>query len=206
MRCWRKANILPATWDCDINNAVGSASLSVKDKSLSKDACEELCAMMHKLQTKATESGPLNENEAYGLSGSFVGEGTFGLEEMVAMVKNWVLVEDNPVIMDTEVDDAIEALERDNSASQADDCDDDEPETMAAPPPQDDSNNKIAPPTSFAEAQTAFDTLKSYFKAIKLPDKDTIHLDRLVNAVRAHSSSRPTTNPTLHRFFRQKNN
>ena len=29
-RCWRKANILPPTWDCSINNDVGGESIRTK--------------------------------------------------------------------------------------------------------------------------------------------------------------------------------
>jgi DDE superfamily endonuclease len=42
MRCWRKAGILPVSWDCDINNAVSRAGVSAKDKSLDAETCEKL--------------------------------------------------------------------------------------------------------------------------------------------------------------------
>jgi hypothetical protein len=46
-RCWRKANILPPSWDTDINNEVGSSSMPDKDKRISKEACcDELCGLM----------------------------------------------------------------------------------------------------------------------------------------------------------------
>ena len=32
LRCWRKANILPISWELDIENAVGCASVPRKDK------------------------------------------------------------------------------------------------------------------------------------------------------------------------------
>lgn len=39
MRCWRKTNILPISWDNDINNTVGSRSVPQKDKITSKQDC-----------------------------------------------------------------------------------------------------------------------------------------------------------------------
>ena len=33
LRCWRKDWILPASWNADINNAVGSASIAAKEKT-----------------------------------------------------------------------------------------------------------------------------------------------------------------------------
>ena len=34
-RCWQKADILPASWNADINNNVGSKSLSNNNKRIS---------------------------------------------------------------------------------------------------------------------------------------------------------------------------
>ena len=53
-RCWRKASILPVTWETDINNDVGSASLPKKLKMISKEQSDELCELM---DGKHTDSG-----------------------------------------------------------------------------------------------------------------------------------------------------
>jgi hypothetical protein len=36
-RCWRKANILPVSWECDINNDVGRSHVPISMKTLNKD-------------------------------------------------------------------------------------------------------------------------------------------------------------------------
>ena len=41
-RCWGEANILPATWNSDINNSVGSGSLSQKEIFSSDELSIEL--------------------------------------------------------------------------------------------------------------------------------------------------------------------
>ena len=49
-RCWRKADILPVTWNADINNEVGSASMPEKDKVVSKELLDEMCSLMGKVE------------------------------------------------------------------------------------------------------------------------------------------------------------
>ena len=46
--------------------------------------------------------------EAHGLKGSLVSDGSFTKYEIRAMAENWVQVEDDPNTIDAEVDEAIE--------------------------------------------------------------------------------------------------
>jgi hypothetical protein len=55
-RCWRKADILPPSWNQQINNEVGSASLSDRDKKISDEDCNVLCNLMTKIQLKSANS------------------------------------------------------------------------------------------------------------------------------------------------------
>eukprot|EP00957_Ditylum_brightwellii_P019005 1430537-Ditylum_brightwellii.AAC.1 len=52
-RCWRKADMLPPTWNADINNNVGSASLPGKVKTLDKEDTFDLCQLMADVKLKA---------------------------------------------------------------------------------------------------------------------------------------------------------
>ena len=47
--CWRKADILPVTWNADINNDVGHKRMPDKLKTVSKEECAELCNILSKL-------------------------------------------------------------------------------------------------------------------------------------------------------------
>ena len=49
--------------------------------------------------------------EAHGLKGSLVIDGSFTKYEIRAMTENWVQVEDDPNIIDSEVDEAIDLLD-----------------------------------------------------------------------------------------------
>lgn len=55
-RCWRKAVILLETWNVDINNDVGRASVPECQKVFSKNVSDELCDLMLGIQLRANES------------------------------------------------------------------------------------------------------------------------------------------------------
>jgi len=69
-RCWRKAGILPVEWDLEIDNDLGSATVSDDRKKLSKEDCDELCNMMKTLSTKARDTSLDTNKEGYGLQES----------------------------------------------------------------------------------------------------------------------------------------
>ena len=51
-RCWRKAEILPLSWNVEINNNVGSNSLSTNDKQVTIEQCAELCSLFEAIRVK----------------------------------------------------------------------------------------------------------------------------------------------------------
>jgi hypothetical protein len=100
-RCWRKASILPVSWDNDINNDVGSESVSIRDKTLSAADSQALCGLMRSLQVKADTSGGVDtRRHAYGLQGSFLDEDALSDKEMEHIVENWTIFEDDPRVID----------------------------------------------------------------------------------------------------------
>ena len=52
---WRKADILPMTWNQDINNEVGRASISDSQKVVRKEVSDELCNLIAGIKLKANE-------------------------------------------------------------------------------------------------------------------------------------------------------
>ena len=97
-RCWRKANILPVSWECDINNDVGHLSAPTSTNNLKKYYCE------------AKESCVSVSQEAHDIKGSLVSDGSFTKAKLREMAKNRVQVEYDPNIINAEVDEAIELL------------------------------------------------------------------------------------------------
>eukprot|EP00978_Attheya_sp_CCMP212_P005917 scaffold13199_cov62-Attheya_sp.AAC.9 len=75
---------------------------------------------MHSIiKTKADDSNVNTKQEAFGLEASFAGEGMFNDTGIKTIVKNWVFTEDDPIIIDAQVDAAIELFENKASTDQA---------------------------------------------------------------------------------------
>jgi hypothetical protein len=196
-RCWRKARILPIAWENDINNDVGSGSLPMRDKSLSIDDCQALCGLMRSLQVKADASGIDTGREAYGLEGSFLGEVTLSNTEMEAVVQMWTSIEDDPHVIDAEIEEAIDLLETEASSDMLVDAgDDDEPESMDVVDVEGER-----PVLTILEAEANLDELRRYSKARNLPSEATSLLDRFGHQIRVQHAALPRSAPTLHQFF-----
>ena len=82
-RCWRKLDILPVTWNQDINNEVRRASIPEKHRVVSKEVCNKLFQLMASIKFKENEcsidtstfSGNIFED-------SFVTDGDFSCKDM----------------------------------------------------------------------------------------------------------------------------
>jgi hypothetical protein len=197
-RCWRKSETLPVSWDNDINNDVGSESVSIRDKTLSIDDSQALCALMGSLQVKAHASGIDAGRHAHGLQGSFLEEGALlSNTEMEVMVEIWTTIEDDPHVIDAEIDEAIDLLETDTSSDMilVDAGDDDEPEAM------DVDGEDERPVLTILEAEANLDELRRYSKARNLPSDATCLLDRFGHQIRVQHAALPRSAPTLHNFF-----
>eukprot|EP00978_Attheya_sp_CCMP212_P037523 scaffold177831_cov55-Attheya_sp.AAC.1 len=76
----------------DINNDVGSASMSNKLKRISDEDCNDLCSSMKNFLTKVTNTRLDLSKEGHVLQGSFVEE-SFDDSELHAVAEEWVDVE-----------------------------------------------------------------------------------------------------------------
>ena len=112
-RCWRKADILPPTWNADINSNVGSASLPKHAKVVSKEVCNELCKLMASIKLKATQHAIDTTEGAAGaiFQDSSVGKKRLPRKDMLGMAETWINFEDNPTVRDVLVDDELDAME-----------------------------------------------------------------------------------------------
>ena len=108
---WQKANILPVSWECYINNDVGRSYVPINMKALNKDDCDNIYNLLETISVKAKDSGVNLSREARDIKGSLVSDGSFTKAEIREMAENWVQVEDDPDIIDAGVDEAIELLE-----------------------------------------------------------------------------------------------
>ena len=88
LRFWHKSGILPASWNTDINNAVGSASHASKDKTDSTEDCDLVCSLMTALKTKAATVDV--NTKVYGLQDSFVEDSIDDPLDFLTMVEAWI--------------------------------------------------------------------------------------------------------------------
>jgi hypothetical protein len=111
MCCWRKANILPISWEADINNEVGSSCLlENEDKTISNEECQELCGLLKNLIVRSRET---NQNDAACLQDSLLLETTEeeqetlrtkeGDQQLVSKVTFWVHIDDNNTVIEMEI-------------------------------------------------------------------------------------------------------
>jgi len=203
-RCWRKADILPASWNADINNDVGSGSLSNKSKRISTELCTELCGLMGRLSVKAMATNVNCATTGYALSDSFVSEEVSDLEELQEMADAWIDIEDRAIILEVEVDETIEELERTTASAAANSQEeeeegDDDPLMEEACAGRFDST--IIP--SFLEAEEMVSKLMAYARSKGSGmDKDDLHLvERFGQRVRNIRVSRPSSQAVLTNFF-----
>ena len=52
-RYWKKANILPVSWECYINNYVGSSYVLISMNSINKDDFDNICNLFETVSVKA---------------------------------------------------------------------------------------------------------------------------------------------------------
>eukprot|EP00978_Attheya_sp_CCMP212_P040327 scaffold218826_cov32-Attheya_sp.AAC.1 len=156
-RCLRKSDILPSTWMMDINNDVGSASMSNKLKRISDEDCNDLCSSMKNLLTKVTNTRLDLSKEEHVLQGSFVEE-SFDDSELRAMAEEWVDVESDVMVQEAEIEEVIEQLESEqnttNDYDYISDLDKDDTNTS--------DDDELLHPISFTDAMDSFEKLKRY--------------------------------------------
>jgi hypothetical protein len=200
-RCWRKADILPPSWMADINNEVGSASLSVKEKKISKEDCDLLCNLMKNLTTKAGESGLDVNREGFAMQGSFVEEHIIDTSELQEMVEMWVDIESDESVQEDIIDEAIDELDMKDATEENAELSDNDPMDEDIDSVMEDGNEDPRPSISFLEASDHIETLRRFGKSIGASSEDLDHLSKLERSFRRIQLSKTRSQPTLTRFF-----
>ena len=199
-RCWRKANILPITWNQDIHNDVGRSSVPFKDKVVSKEISDELCDLMNSIQLKADEYCVDTESNAgHVFKDTFVTDGeSISQNDMECMVEVWINIEDDEDIVNELVEEAIHKLDIAETTSPDDDIGDDDEEMTV--------ENINTPTTRYThqDAVQAFDILQSFMQQNKNPQEHKLALERLRHPVQKHHMQKPKKSPTITSYFQQR--
>ena len=159
-RCWRKANILPPSWNQTINNEVGSKSMPNKKKTITEEQCDELCSLLQNIKLKATEASVDTKKHASVLDQSIISEldsNTLQKEEWKEMVENWVMIEDDLDIQNEEVNEVLDSMDKKEVVE------DDEGN-------ESDASSTLEVPTTKADALKALDIALKYAREIDATD------------------------------------
>ncbi|CAB9505697.1 expressed unknown protein [Seminavis robusta] len=198
-RCWRKAGILPIAMETAINVDLGSNSIPMKDKVMSKEDSDDLCNLMSALQVKTQETQVDVARHAIALQGSFAADfDRYSREDVLQMGENWIEIEDEPEVISATIDEEIEELETTTTEAELAVLDDEEPELMDVDPEPADVF------ASFAEAEEALNKLSESASSLGINQAATVHLDRFaraLNMARATRAGKRKRDGTLHSFF-----
>ncbi|MGH7955140.1 MAG: hypothetical protein ACREOZ_04185 [Gloeomargaritales cyanobacterium] len=197
LRCWRKANILPAILSIDINVEAGS-SMPERDKRISKEDCEELCLLLSALSTKSSEHNCLLP----ALRKSFAEEESSSVDDLQSIVYNWALAEDNLEFQQAEIDEAIEVLERgldkDDDLGSDDEGDSKGEDHMEISPNGSEEKSGTWTWNEFADAITTCQK----FLVIKRMEGDALDIGRVEASVRAKRLSAASSQLSIRSFFK----
>ena len=112
------------------------------------------------------------------------------------MAENQVQVEDDPDIIDAEVDEAIELLENVTFYNALID-DEYDPEDIM-------QTNQNFPVPSFLDAESSVDVLHNYCEGLKVPIETQFFLDQFAHQIQSHRLLIPKKSPTIDYFFGSK--
>ena len=177
--------------DCDINNEVGTNSLAMKNKMITKDECRTLCDLMIELKVK-TVNNISSMAMAPALQGSYITEADFEPEQMERTVMNWIEDEDDKVVNEmiiTEEIERLEIVERD---------DDQENEELTDSESEIESEVEIM---SSLQMYACLNDVKNYCDSKKLPEKIINQLEKLRWSMRKRNLEKSKQNPSLHKYF-----
>jgi hypothetical protein len=198
-RCWRKSSILPIDMETTINQDHGSNSVPRSLKTLSTEDCNLLCSLMEMLHVKAQLVD--TNSEAYALTGSFAADEVAPTrDQLKEMAESWITIEDQPEIIDAEVEEFIEQLESEQlqpSGAMLSDIDDSESEASDSSDEEDE--------LSYLDAESMIHRLKKNCSKLGINQEGQLCLDRFERALMKAKLAKPKKDVTLHSFFQPKN-
>lgn len=199
-RCWKKANILPIDMQTEISQDLGSLSVPMKDKTLTKEESSELCNLMKALQVK-TKDGDLNvDSVAIALQDSFADEQGFTDSDFADMADTWVGVEDVPEVLEAVVEEEVELAEAATQPTEEELANQEDSEPAPAVAPELDSSDKL----TFQDIEGFLTKTSLNCERLGVPQSATVHLDRFRKAVRDAKLNKTKRKTFMDDYFQKK--
>ena len=126
------------------------------------------------------------------------GGSSFSDGQLKSMAENWIDIEDQPMIIEAELEDHIQRVEALEDAAAGPGDDDSEPEMEI-----DSSDDDMELPDS-ATAQNWIDLIKQAAPGLGVPGEAVEHLDKFSRALRKAKLERAGRDASLHSFFSAK--
>ena len=166
---------------------------------MSEEDSYEMCSLMKSLKIKFDEKKLNTSAEASVLEGSFVTEGTFTNHEWESIAEHWADIEDDPFIIDHEVDEAIQEMNNVLTTNEAGNYDDDdEPEQFY------NNGEPLENPPLVQDVNAALSLVRKYFNHYDFPLGFCQNLDTFDREIRNHRMSLPKSSPSITSFFQRK--
>ena len=86
---WWTSNILPVSWECDINNYIGRSSVPISMNILNKYYFENICDLPQTHSVKSKESGVNVSRKSHGIKVSPVSDVSSTKSENMEMDETW---------------------------------------------------------------------------------------------------------------------
>jgi predicted AlkP superfamily phosphohydrolase/phosphomutase len=122
---------------------------------------------------------------------------------MDIMVENWVALEEDPEIQESEYADVLETLEKELEGGKDEDAEDKNNDTIVLDDNDsvdDDDDTTIGFKNHF-EAEEALKKIKVFAKKSGYPTKVLDHIDHTANGMRVHRVSKKTTSRSILAYF-----
>ena len=107
----RSLDILPVSWNTDINNNIDSQSLSNKNKQIASVQSNALCSLFDRNRVKVSADDSSDTVMLSTFSNSFAYKNAMNLSDLQVMATAWNTAEDDADVIDAEFDDELLSIE-----------------------------------------------------------------------------------------------
>jgi hypothetical protein len=196
-RCWRKAGLLTATEEADLENDIGRSTVPAKAKRISDVDSDELCALFSALQTKTSSFSEMPP----ALRGSLLCEKRCSDQELSEICATWATVEEEKDIINDDVEEAMEELEllmNDSLLPSFDNFDPDEYNDGAP-----DSTMDCEYKYTWNECLASCDVIKQFLEQKQMAS-ELLAFDSFQHKLRLKRISTVTSQLSIKSFFKKK--
>jgi len=185
--------------NADINNEVGTGKNYAAEAKISAEECSELCDLLAALSTKSAE----HDNNVPALKETMMDESACTVDELKNMVKHWVCIEDDPDVIEEEVEEAIEEHESAKKAAETTATAEEEQANNANDTGGEDDDEEEVCDVSWDTVLESVENVRNYLRHKKLVSA-SFAFDGVVRQMRNERLSHQSAQLSINSFFSAK--